>query len=205
MLSRDDLTKPGWITAALVATGVGVAVFIGLIRKVAAASSEPWRDAFVAAGRRYLGTPYQWGGGHAPGSWGLDCSGLVIQALQDSGLSLPPGTAVSGAWWSSLPKVETPQVGDLGFYGTAEKATHVVIVTGWDPATKTASILGANDGDRTTLTPEDALARGAMVKEQPTHLYRNGFLGFASLADSVHGSGNVAATSFADPVAPPAG
>ena len=41
----------------------------------------------VAAGRRYLGVPYVWGG--TDPATGLDCSGLVQRAFADVGVKLP--------------------------------------------------------------------------------------------------------------------
>lgn len=154
------------------------------------ASSPPtsppsnWRGAFLAAARARLGTPYQWGGGHGDGmSWGLDCSGLVLQAAKAAGLVLPPGATTADTMWRTFRRVQTPEPGDLAFYGSGGKAQHVVIVTSWD-GTKAATI-GANGGDQTTTTPAAAAAKNARVDERPDHrAIRKDFLGFGSISIS---------------------
>lgn len=151
-----------------------------------APSPPNWRERLVDQALSYVGVLYQWGGGHSAGTWGVDCSGLVIESLRGIGLPLPPGTATSGAWWASLPRVETPQAGDLAFYGSDGVAHHVVVVSGFDPSTGLASVVSAN-GDRTDTSPDVAEAAGHRVKTYDTHLYRSDFLGFSSLAEVASG------------------
>ncbi|CAM3315102.1 C40 family peptidase [Occultella aeris] len=45
-------------------------------------------DDLVAAARKYLGTPYVWGG-ESLAEGGLDCSGLVQLAMKDLGVEVP--------------------------------------------------------------------------------------------------------------------
>ncbi len=75
----------------------------------------------VAVAERFIGTPYLWGGRE---SLGLDCSGLVQQALYATGRPCPRDSdqqAVLGE------PVETPRRGDLVFW-----RGHVAMMTGTD-------------------------------------------------------------------------
>jgi len=161
---------------------LGAATF-ALLAALLGSSVPPRRRAFVRAALARLGTPYEWGGGHMNPGYGVDCSGLVIQALRDAGENpFPGGESTSNGWYHALPRTSEPAPGDLGLYGSAaDRATHVVIVTKYDPTTQTASIVGANHGDSSVTSPAAAAARGAKVEEQGNHLYRNDFLGFVKM------------------------
>ncbi len=99
----------------------------------------------IAAGMRYIGTPYAWGGG---GSWGpgrgqdpdrgvigFDCSGLTQYAYARAGISIPRN---SRAQYAQLPKVARGalKAGDLVFWATdpSRPSTihHVAIYLGGD-------------------------------------------------------------------------
>jgi cell wall-associated NlpC family hydrolase len=74
-----------------------------------AAISEVETDP-VAVAQRFVGTPYLWGGRE---SLGLDCSGLVQQALYACGRDCPRDTDQQVALGHP---VETPRRGDLVFW-----------------------------------------------------------------------------------------
>lgn len=69
----------------------------------------------VTSAQKWLGTPYQWGGGHAgpvPVGTPVDCSGLVNQVFGttgNTGTQVKLGTAVNG--------IASAQPGDLVFFG----------------------------------------------------------------------------------------
>ncbi|WP_240233457.1 C40 family peptidase [Devosia lacusdianchii] len=65
---------------------------------------------YVAVAERFVGTPYQWGGRE---SLGLDCSGLVQQALYASGRTCPRDSDQQAAMGEP---VETLRRGDLVFW-----------------------------------------------------------------------------------------
>ena len=71
----------------------------------AAPAIAPWRQAMLTRADQHVQakTPYQWGGGH-PGivSWGVDCSGLVIDCAKAAGFVLEWN---SGSMWQLLPRV----------------------------------------------------------------------------------------------------
>lgn len=119
-----------------------------------------------------LGTLYRWGGKTPAG--GLDCSGLVTHALSKAGV-IPSAwrlTHNSQRLADAFPVAESPQAGDLAFYGRAwSRVTHVMLVTG------DGRVIGACGGDSTTTTPADAMQRGAAVKYRPRLDYRRDYLG----------------------------
>jgi cell wall-associated NlpC family hydrolase len=65
---------------------------------------------YVAVAERFVGTPYHWGGRE---SLGLDCSGLVQQALYASGLACPRDSDQQAAMGDP---VEALRRGDLVFW-----------------------------------------------------------------------------------------
>ena len=86
--------------------------------------------AVLAAGERYLGTPYKWGG--TSPTTGFDCSGFVQRVFADIGVSLPrvsidqskQGTAVQGGIANARP-------GDLLFWGGSNgRPNHIAIYAG---------------------------------------------------------------------------
>jgi cell wall-associated NlpC family hydrolase len=99
---------------------------------------------YVAVAERFVGTPYQWGGRE---SLGLDCSGLVQQALYASGRNCPRDSDQQAAMGEP---VETLRRGDLVFW-----PGHVAIMT------SETDIIHAN-GARMAVTIEplaEAIAR----------------------------------------------
>lgn len=80
--------------------------------------------ALVNMARRFLGTPYVWGGSSIPP--GLDCSGLVYYSLNHMGKHAPRLTAAG--FQAASRTVSTPMPGDLLFWGSP--AHHVAIYAG---------------------------------------------------------------------------
>jgi cell wall-associated NlpC family hydrolase len=75
---------------------------------------------YVAVAERFVGTPYQWGGRE---SLGLDCSGLVQQALYASGRTCPRDSDQQAAMGEPV-EAEMLRRGDLVFW-----RGHVAIMT----------------------------------------------------------------------------
>ena len=67
---------------------------------------------YVATAQGFLGAPYQWGGRE---SLGLDCSGLVQQALAATGHAVPRDTDMQLAFFTPI-TAEERQRGDLVFW-----------------------------------------------------------------------------------------
>ncbi|MFC5054273.1 C40 family peptidase [Saccharothrix xinjiangensis] len=99
----------------------------------------------VAAALSYLGTRYSWGGGNASGptigirdggvadtygdyaAVGFDCSGLMVYAFAQVGITLPRVSQDQQRFGRSLPWAQA-QPGDLLFWG--RPATHVALYLG---------------------------------------------------------------------------
>lgn len=85
-------------------------------------------DRYLDEGRKYLGTPYVWGG---TTSRGLDCSGFIYRTLKDSGKNVTRLT--SGGLYSKYKKISSSQAeaGDLVFFAEGgSRITHVAFVYG---------------------------------------------------------------------------
>ena len=135
------------------------------------------RDTIVNCARQHVlnRTPYQWGGGHHGPSWGLDCSGLILDCVRSAGID--PGFWNSTMMREKLPPIDTPKPGDVAVY----LPHHVVMVESFDSSTGIATIIGENGGGPSTTSLEIALKQDARAKREPTHLYRDGFAGFRSI------------------------
>lgn len=80
----------------------------------------------VAAGSRYLGVPYAWGGSDP--TTGLDCSGLVQRAYADVGVALPRVAADQARTGSAVPDLAHARPGDLLAFGSP--VDHIGIYVG---------------------------------------------------------------------------
>jgi cell wall-associated NlpC family hydrolase len=101
---------------------------------------------FVAVAERFVGAPYQWGGRE---SLGLDCSGLVQQALYAAGKTCPRDSDQQASLGEAIPPTELRR-GDLVFW-----RGHVSIMV------NPTDIIHAN-GNRMAVTIEplaEAIAR----------------------------------------------
>ena len=153
------------------------------------------RERIVLCARTLIGVPYLFGG-NIPSDGGLDCSGLTQWVLACAGVEpwatrYPTGrddTADSLYHGCVSVNPSAVQPGDLVFYGRAGppgegKATHVVIVTDVvrdkSGALVHAEVTGQSRGDRTCVSIEVALRKGARSRTFATHRYRGDFVGFA--------------------------
>lgn len=86
-------------------------------------------NAIIATAKKYIGTPYAWGG--VSPSTGFDCSGFVKYVFAQNGITLP---RVSTQQYSAGKAVSfySLQPGDLVFFSTAQNGTidHVGIYIG---------------------------------------------------------------------------
>lgn len=80
----------------------------------------------VAAGRKYLGVPYVWGG--TDPAKGLDCSGLVQRAFADVGVRLPRVAADQARVGTAVPDLAHARPGDLVAFGSP--VDHIGIYVG---------------------------------------------------------------------------
>jgi cell wall-associated NlpC family hydrolase len=81
----------------------------------------------ASAAERYLGVPYKWAGTSRAG---VDCSGLVVLAFRDNGITGIPRTSLGQMSWSKVRKVSDPGRGDLvwwpGHIGIMVSSTRMI-------------------------------------------------------------------------------
>ncbi len=83
----------------------------------------------LAAGERYLGTPYVWGGSDP--SVGFDCSGFVQQVFADLGVSLPRVSADQSRAGEPVADLAAARPGDLVYWdGDGDRPNHIGIYAG---------------------------------------------------------------------------
>lgn len=95
---------------------------------VGTGASGPLGQRIVASASKQLGQPYRWGG-ESRSEGGFDCSGLVVWAFADQGITAGiPRVAEAQRLASAKLDAENAGPGDLVFFGLP--ASHVGIVTG---------------------------------------------------------------------------
>jgi peptidoglycan DL-endopeptidase LytE len=115
-------------------------IYIGQILKITAAAAQTTPTApvvtpvvstaskvqsIIEEAKKYIGTPYLWGG-NTPA--GFDCSGFTKYVFDKVGISLP---RTSAAQWSGLKAITSPNPGDLVYFTTyAPGPTHLGIYLG---------------------------------------------------------------------------
>lgn len=84
------------------------------------------RNQFIECAKKYLGIPYVYGG---TTTRGLDCSGFVMLAARDVGITLPRTAALM---YSEAQKISDSerQKGDLIFFKDGSNVSHVAIYLG---------------------------------------------------------------------------
>lgn len=84
----------------------------------------------VSTAKKYLGTPYVWGGTDAVEDGGLDCSGFVYNVLRDAGHTASRTTAQGYRSYGTSVNKSDMQSGDLVFFGRSSEASHIGIYIG---------------------------------------------------------------------------
>ena len=120
--------------------------YVTPVKTVPASTKEDHIETMIATAYTYLDTPYVVGASGKPGQ-GVDCSGLVMQALYSSGIDMSPINPVrhskpgyeyeSANIWASSKMMHVPyeqrQRGDLIFYQNSQGTViHIAIYLGDD-------------------------------------------------------------------------
>ncbi|KMY53020.1 peptidase P60 [Bacillus sp. FJAT-27231] len=112
-----------WLTAIM----SSLILSISLLVPVHSADAAYSADSVIAEAKKYIGTPYKWGGTTPRG---FDCSGFIQYAHKQVGLSLPRTAAQMYQKGSVISKSEL-EPGDLIFFSTYSKgASHVGLYIG---------------------------------------------------------------------------
>lgn len=86
-------------------------------------------DGILAAGERYLGVPYRWGG--TDPATGMDCSGFVQRVFADLGVALPRVSADQARAGQPVASLEQARPGDLVYWnGSGSSPNHIGIYAG---------------------------------------------------------------------------
>lgn len=132
-------------------------------RDVAANGISSARSTLLNQGKKFIGTPYVWGGTSPKG---FDCSGLVHYLYQKQGVSIPRN---SREQFSRLPVASNPQPGDLVFFRRNGTINHVGLYLGGGKmlhAPQTGSKVRIEDMGRPNWKRRYAGARRALKGEK---------------------------------------
>jgi hypothetical protein len=129
---RFDLREAAWQRAATLQALAHIDDFF-IVQPhpdlVAIDPRETLRINIVDTARRFIGTPYRWGGESIQG--GFDCSGLTMTVYRLNGLELPRNSRAQFQAGQPIHR-NTLQAGDLVFFATGvrTRVSHVGVYSG---------------------------------------------------------------------------
>ena len=124
-ICKDDYM--GWIAAASVENlSIAAAPYEAPVLTAQEINDQLPRVLTFANAAMAVPNEYLWGGATAPN---YDCSGLVQSAFMSAGIQLPRDSYQQEDFTQHIPQSEL-RPGDLIFFGTPERTTHVAIYIG---------------------------------------------------------------------------
>ncbi|WP_442593618.1 NlpC/P60 family protein [Neobacillus sp. D3-1R] len=107
-------------------------IYVGQVLKIESTSTNTTAttasvskvDALVTEAKKYIGTPYVWGGSTPSG---FDCSGYLNYVYTKVGVSIPRTVATI---WNATTPVSSPKIGDIVFFDTTGGPSHAGIYLG---------------------------------------------------------------------------
>ncbi len=107
-------------------------------------------EMIIRTAKKYIGTPHKFGGNDKNG---IDCSGLIVKAFSEHGISVPRTANEQGRYGELVPLKSQLKRGDMVFfhdtYNTERLITHVGIYLGDNEFIHASSSLGVS------ITPLD--------------------------------------------------
>jgi peptidoglycan DL-endopeptidase CwlO len=150
------LTPPETTTSADATTGTAKTAFASALAKAAGGTggSAVTGDQIVESAKKYLGTPYVFGG--TDPAKGLDCSALVQRAYRDMGVELPRNSWQQAKAGTKVDGLANARPGDILAFDSP--VDHVAIYLG-----DNKMIAAPKPGDHVKIES---------VYERPTHIRR---------------------------------
>ncbi len=106
---------------------------------IASGTTQPWREAVVAAARRCLGWPYLWGG---LGDGAIDCSGLVHLAYRAAGIAIPRDARDQARHFTPVETLQPADILLMAKQETPDNIVHVMLYEGADQFIEATSFTG---------------------------------------------------------------
>jgi cell wall-associated NlpC family hydrolase len=125
----------------------------------------------IRSARKYIGTPYKYGGRDR---FGMDCSGLVCTAFQESGLTLPRTSTEQAKLGKDVPMPQI-QKGDLVFFATQKGSraiSHSGVVTEVKNSKSILFVHAANSGVKESNLFEEYYKKAFVKATRPYSLLK---------------------------------
>jgi cell wall-associated NlpC family hydrolase len=121
-------------------------------REIITSKSKPSGTGILTIAKKYLHTPYLWGGRSL---LGIDCSGFTQMVFAMNGIMLPRDASQQAEKGKKVASLKTAKAGDLAFFSeTGHSITHVGILTG------DGKIIHASDQVRVDKIDENGIFNG---------------------------------------------